>query len=740
VVRQQLGARALTVGVAAAALLAPIALALPAGAGQTQGSQDLDQFRGRAGRVLTEGRAAPAGDVSAAARKAAGGSTLRRSAPGSTTGRAATGRLATSSLAGATASGSSPSLAAQSGPLPAAGTCADGVIDVNPLADRTIVRVTSPLSGGLTLQRLREYGSWRTIATGSGTTMKVNDTTINENVSYQYRLIAKNGTDPDFDCWTQYMYGMWTDDGWGEPDALVAGTTGIFQQNLWAQGSRTISSEWMSPRFSTDGRLYAATKVIDSTTGRGVMEVRRTKNAALVFTVDLGTTQFPADPDFSPDGQTIAYTRYEAATGKALGLGFVDVFGAHTPTSLTTTTRIGEPSWRPDGTTLVVSTFGVTTPGLALVTKATGAVNPISNTAGGYTPEVAADGTIWFAWANGDLTSSALRHRLANGTAPDVRTAEGDVFIWPRFTEDGSLLVERDTPDAGDPGSYVMSVHSVVPSDPSADDVTSIGWEFEDTLINGWDVRQPQSKGTSDYAGDAHHDVVARDSSGNLFAYKGTGFDLSGRTQIGSGWKGFNAILAAGDLTGDDQADLIGRDANGQLWLYRGKPAGGFAARTSVGTGWNAYSLVAPGDFNGDSRADLVARDGYGNLWLYPGTGRGTLAARVKLGTGWSGLKIVGPGDIDFDNRADLMTRDSSGRVWIYPGNGTGGFLARRQIGSGFGQFTALTVTEVTWHRPLVWVRTSAGELGNYEITGDGSFAPDAYSQGYGWGGFTLTS
>jgi hypothetical protein len=611
---------------------------------------------------------------------------------------------------------------------------------VNPLADRTIVRVTSPLSGGLTLQRLREYGSWRTIATGSGTTMKVNDTTINENVSYQYRLIAKNGTDPDFDCWTQYMYGMWTDDGWGEPDALVAGTTGIFQQNLWAQGSRTISSEWMSPRFSTDGRLYAATKVIDSTTGRGVMEVRRTKNAALVFTVDLGTTQFPADPDFSPDGQTIAYTRYEAATGKALGLGFVDVFGAHTPTSLTTTTRIGEPSWRPDGTTLVVSTFGVTTPGLALVTKATGAVNPISNTAGGYTPEVAADGTIWFAWANGDLTSSALRHRLANGTAPDVRTAEGDVFIWPRFTEDGSLLVERDTPDAGDPGSYVMSVHSVVPSDPSADDVTSIGWEFEDTLINGWDVRQPQSKGTSDYAGDAHHDVVARDSSGNLFAYKGTGFDLSGRTQIGSGWKGFNAILAAGDLTGDDQADLIGRDANGQLWLYRGKPAGGFAARTSVGTGWNAYSLVAPGDFNGDSRADLVARDGYGNLWLYPGTGRGTLAARVKLGTGWSGLKIVGPGDIDFDNRADLMTRDSSGRVWIYPGNGTGGFLARRQIGSGFGQFTALTVTEVTWHRPLVWVRTSAGELGNYEITGDGSFAPDAYSQGYGWGGFTLTS
>ena len=92
-----------------------------------------------------------------------------------------------------------------------------------------------------------------------------------------------------------------------------------------------------------------------------------------------------------------------------------------------------------------------------------------------------------------------------------------------------------------------------------------------------------------------------------------------------------------------------------------------------------------------------------GELWLYPGTGRGTLAARVQLGTGWGGLTIVGTGDIDFDNRADLMTRDSAGRLWIYPGNGTVGFLARRQIGSGFGQFNAMTMTEVTWHRPLLW-------------------------------------
>lgn len=740
VARHHLGARALTIG-AAAALLGPIALAVPAGAGQAQGSHGLD-LRGRTGLAVAGSARASSGEVASSARKAVGSAQGRKAAPRSaTSGRAAASTLGSVSLSAASVEGTSPSLTTQAAPQAVAGTCADGTIDVNPMADRTVVHATTPINGALTLQRLREYGSWRTIATGSGTTLKVNDTTVNENVSYQYRLIAKNGTDPDFDCSTEFMYGMWTRDGAGDPDAVVAGTTGIFQQGMFSVGSRAVANEYQSPRYSTDGRLYAATKVIDDATGRAVLEVRRASSSALVFTVDLGTGAFPADPDFSPDGQTIAYTRYAADTGRSLGLGFVDVFGPHTKTVLDTTTRIGEPSWRPDGTSLVVSTFGVTTPGLAVVTKATGVVTPLSGTAGGYTPEVAPDGTILFGWTADDQSSSALRRKATSGAVTPVRTSTTDFFISPRLTPDGTLYVERDTPDTTDPTSYSMAVHYVDPANELDDEVTAVGLEFEDTLINGWDVRQPQSKGTSDFTAEAHHDIVARDSSGNLYAYRNTGNQLSGRVQIGSGWKSYTAVLAAGDLTGDDQADLVGRDANGALWLYRGKPTGGFSARTALGTGWNSYTLVAPGDWNGDARADIVARDGAGTLWLYPGTGRGTLAARVQLGTGWGGLTIVGTGDIDFDNRADLMTRDSAGRLWIYPGNGTGGFLARRQIGSGFGQFNAMTMTEVTWHRPLLWVRTTAGELVSFELRGDGVFSPgDVYSVGTGWGGFTLTS
>ena len=738
--RHHLGARALTIG-AAAVLLGPIALAVPAGAGQTQGSHGLD-LRGRTGLVLSGRAKAPSGTVASSARKAVGSVQARTTAPRSAvSGRTAARTLGSLSLSSAAVDGDSSSLSTQAAPQAVAGTCADGTIDVNPMVDRTVVRATSPINGALTIQRQREYGSWRTIATGSGTTLKVNDTTVNENVSYQYRLLAKNGTDPDVDCTTEFMYGMWTRDGAGDPDAVVAGTTGIFQQGMFSVGSRAVANEYQSPRYSTDGRLYAATRVIDDAAGRAVLEVRRSSNSALVFTVDLGTSAFPADPDFSPDGQTIAYTRYAAGTGQSLGLGFVDVFGAHTRTVLSPSTRVGEPSWRPDGASLVVSTFGVPTPGLAVVTKATGVVTPLSGTAGGYTADVAPDGTILFAWTASDNSSSALRRKATSGAVSDVRTSTTDFFISPRLTPDGTLYVERDTPDVADPTSYSMAVHHVDPVNALDDEITAVGLEFEDTLINGWDVRQPQSKGTSDFTAEAHHDVVARDASGNLFAYRNTGNQLSGRVQIGSGWKSYTAVLAAGDLTGDDQADLVGRDANGALWLYRGKPTGGFLARTALGTGWNSYTLVAPGDWNGDGRADIVARDGAGTLWLYPGTGRGTLAARVKLGTGWGGLTIIGPGDIDFDNRADLMTRDSAGRLFVYPGNGTGGFLARRQIGSGFGQFNAMTMTEVTWHRPMLWVRTTAGELVSFEIRGDGVFSPgDVYSIGTGWGSFTLTS
>ncbi len=741
------GARALALGIAAATL-APLALAAPATAQPSSAHRiDPDSLRGRSGRVVTDS-AAVARTAKTVQRQLSSAQdrsvTPRDGAARRTAAPSPSGVRLTTSAPSATTSGAA--VEPQATPA-AASSCALTPEDVNTLTDRSIVHLSYPGATSVALLRKRDGGSWRTVTTISGASGTVTDRGVNQRVGYQYRLVARSttasGTTVLADCIADGWFGTWTEDGWGDPDAVVGGSGGLFQQGQWSQGDRVASSATVSPAYSTDGRLVAATRVIDSAAGRAVLEVRRASTAGLVFTVDLGASVFPADAAFSPDGQTIAFTRYDAASGDAQGLSFVDVFGSHAVRRLDTATRIGEPVWRADGTTLVVSTFGVATPGLGLVSATGTTVSPISGTAGGFTPEMAPDGTIWFGWSDG--TTHALRHRLANGSVTDFRSSTTEVFYQPRFVPHGTLYLERDTPSATTPGTFDVTIDMAFPYgyEPGDEDgSTNIGWERVGTSIAGWDVRQPQSKGTSDFYAEAHHDVVGRDPNGNLWAYRNVGTTLTERVKIGAGWGGFTAILAGGDLNGDDQADLVGRDAKGALWLYRGKAAGGFAARTALGTGWNGYTLVAPGDLNGDDKADLVARDGSGRLWLYPGTGRGTLGARVALGTGWGGMTaLLGTGDVDFDNRADLVARDAKGVLWLYPGNGTGGFLARRQLGSGWGAFTGLAVTEVTNGRPMFFARTKDGTLISYEMTGDGRFSSgDVYRVAPGWGGLTFTA
>ncbi|MFJ2407518.1 FG-GAP-like repeat-containing protein, partial [Streptomyces xanthochromogenes] len=59
-------------------------------------------------------------------------------------------------------------------------------------------------------------------------------------------------------------------------------------------------------------------------------------------------------------------------------------------------------------------------------------------------------------------------------------------------------------------------------------------------------------------------------------------------------WQIYNTLVGFGDLTGDGRADLLARDASGGLWLYRGtgNPAAPFATRVQVGTNWQIYNTL----------------------------------------------------------------------------------------------------------------------------------------------------
>ncbi|MEU7116657.1 VCBS repeat-containing protein [Streptomyces sp. NPDC046182] len=244
------------------------------------------------------------------------------------------------------------------------------------------------------------------------------------------------------------------------------------------------------------------------------------------------------------------------------------------------------------------------------------------------------------------------------------------------------------------------------------------------------------------------HSLLARDASGGLWWYGGTGQAATPfytRSQVGTGWQTYNTITALSPhkqgayYWGDVQpsaatrglGDLVARDASGTLWYYdrqfvSGKP---HAPRVKVGTGWNIYSqLTGAGDLNRDGFMDLLARDKAGVLWLYQGTGNLTSGARFKtrmqVGGGWGIYNQLAAGDdVTGDGKADLLARDASGTLWIYQGTGiaTTPYTVRTKIGGGWNTYNQLVVTgDLTDDGKADAVaRDSAGVLWLYKGTGN---------------------
>ncbi|MFJ4867715.1 N-acetylmuramoyl-L-alanine amidase [Streptomyces sp. NPDC088757] len=216
------------------------------------------------------------------------------------------------------------------------------------------------------------------------------------------------------------------------------------------------------------------------------------------------------------------------------------------------------------------------------------------------------------------------------------------------------------------------------------------GWQAYDAIT-------PLTALRADGTGDA----VARDTSGVLWYYQGSGnpsAPFKGRLRVGAGWGIYDRVIGIRDLTGDGKPDLLAREKSGALWLYRGTgtPATPFAARLQIGTGWQIYnSLISTGDLSGDGKADFIGRDASGALWLYKGTGNATApyAARLKVGTGWQIYNsIVGPSDLTGDGRADFTGRDAAGDLWLYKGTGnaTAPYAARVKVDSGWQIYNML--------------------------------------------------
>ncbi|MFG2340508.1 FG-GAP repeat domain-containing protein [Streptomyces yangpuensis] len=151
--------------------------------------------------------------------------------------------------------------------------------------------------------------------------------------------------------------------------------------------------------------------------------------------------------------------------------------------------------------------------------------------------------------------------------------------------------------------------------------------------------------GPGDLTGDGKGDLLSRDSTGVLWLHPGDGAvntRLGTRIKVGTGWNTYDALVGSGDYSGDGRPDLLARDTSGRLFLFKGTgtSTAPFAAREQVATGWGVYDmLVVPGDIDGDSKGDVLARLPDGVMYLYTSTGNAgtaTFTAREKFGTGWN--------------------------------------------------------------------------------------------------------
>ncbi|MEU1436454.1 tachylectin-related carbohydrate-binding protein [Streptomyces sp. NPDC005786] len=188
-------------------------------------------------------------------------------------------------------------------------------------------------------------------------------------------------------------------------------------------------------------------------------------------------------------------------------------------------------------------------------------------------------GILWLYKATGDVSRPfAARSKVGGGwntytqlTGPGDITGDRKADLIAR-DRDGVLWLYRGTDSASTPFTARTRIGA--------------GWNAYDQLTGG-----------ADLTGDSKADLIARDRDGVLWFYRGTSSiksPFASRTRVGGGWNTYTRLVSTGDTTGDGINDLIATDSSGTLWLYRGTSTikSPFTSRTRIGSGWTIYNTL----------------------------------------------------------------------------------------------------------------------------------------------------
>ncbi|MFI6483645.1 FG-GAP repeat domain-containing protein [Nonomuraea sp. NPDC050663] len=222
---------------------------------------------------------------------------------------------------------------------------------------------------------------------------------------------------------------------------------------------------------------------------------------------------------------------------------------------------------------------------------------------------------------------------------------------------------------------------AIVASPSAANAATPTGYEFA---------------GVTDWDGDGHQDIVARDAGGLLWLYPGEStraYSTQGRYQIGNGWSLYNFTgLADWDLDGHQDIVTLMHYFS-PLWLFPGESSRAYSGqpRTQIGHRQGVtYSGVS--DWDADGRQDVIVRNPGGELWFHAGSGARTNTVFIgvpgqgaRIGNGWNGYTIAGLADWDGDGHQDIVAADPGGVLWLYPGESVQGYSGQQRVQIGTG-------------------------------------------------------
>ncbi|MFI8323312.1 FG-GAP repeat domain-containing protein [Streptomyces sp. NPDC085529] len=279
------------------------------------------------------------------------------------------------------------------------------------------------------------------------------------------------------------------------------------------------------------------------------------------------------------------------------------------------------------------------------------------------------------------------------GTGPEVLV----------LSENGTMMMYED---ASYDGSY-------------SETRVGTGWQIYNKVVSPGDVN-----------GDGRADVLARTHAGDLYLYLGTGHrtgPLSTRKRIGGGWGIYDQVVGVGDNTGDGVADVYARDFTGRLWFYAGTGdlSHPFSTRRYIGQGWGTYNQLVPA---GHGR--LGARDNAGTVYTYTSRGGGILSPRVKSSDtgGWSGVaQFANAGNIPTTGKEGVIARSNGGTLYWYT-NTTRGVLFPRQQYSQEGVWAGAALTHLSSLDP-------DGESDFAEVYQGGLYVDNTLI-GWGWGAY----